>query len=231
MTIAGEKMRRKEKTVSEFSKNTDILGVPAEKIARIIQAEGSIFVGKCYEGLLGIAQSMSDMTESGRFGTGLTRVLRYHFPSPEEDYHPECLRAVEDVFVKGKLRNPSWKILQIRPFAGYVDESGNPDPVKTEELRGKYCYLGKDGISEKRGRFYFGKKQTYRVKVGLYKLRSNAVRMQDYLRLLGYPCVIKAECDCYLVLAGSFLQKSDAENFAVKMKSGGYSLAEVRKDF
>ena len=76
---------------SEFTKDTEILGVKAGKIAGVIEAEGGVFVNRCPQALLAIGQTMLDMTESGRYGTGLNRVLFYHFTSPEKHYHHECL--------------------------------------------------------------------------------------------------------------------------------------------
>lgn len=218
-------------TNENFSKDTLILGVPAGEIAGIVEQEGGIFVGKCYEGLLAIVQSMVDMTESGKFGTGLNRVLRYHFPAPAENYHPECLKAVEDVFLKGRRRNPEWQILQIRSFARYADENGEPDREKTEALNEKYRYLGKDGVSKKRGRFYFGKKKVYRVELGRYKLRSNARLLQNYMHLEGHSCVTRFENDLFVVLAGSFAERDGAEDFAARMRTKGYKNAAVCADF
>ncbi len=214
-----------------FSENTLISGVPAGTVAGIVQAEGGIFAGRCYEGLLAVAQAMSDMTESGKFGKDLSRVLRNHFRAPAETFHRECLMAVRDVFVGGVKRNPQWKILQIRPFEGYADDCGEPDRERSQALRAKYRYLGKDSVSEKDGRFYFGKRKIYRVNVCEYKLRSNASLLQNYMRAQGRSCILRFDKERFSVLAGAFSEEDDAQKLAAFMREKGYSGAKVVFDF
>ena len=153
---------------SEFTKDTEILGVKAGKIAGVIEAEGGVFVNRCPQALLAIGQTMLDMTESGHYGTGLNRVLFYHFTSPEKHYHPECLETVRQVFLLGKKRDPDCHIYQFRSFYKYADKNGEPDEKKTASLRKELTYLGKDGFSDRWGHFYFGEKRSFQVQVGAY---------------------------------------------------------------
>jgi hypothetical protein len=137
--------------MSAFNANTVVMGVKAGEIAGVIDAEGSVFARDCYDALLAIAQTMLDMTEKGSYGKDLATVLESHFCKGNERYHLFCLQAVEDVFLKGKRRNPDWRIDQFRSYARYGDERGEPDAEKLASLYENYEYLGKDGISARWG--------------------------------------------------------------------------------
>ena len=131
-----------------MTKDALILGVRAGRIAGVLEAEGGFFAGKRREGLLGVAQAMLDMTKSGRFGTGLDRVLRYHFAPPKERFSDECLDAVFRVFLEGERRDPSWVILAVRTAPFFLSAA--------REARGGYEYLGCDIVDPFRGNRYYG---------------------------------------------------------------------------
>lgn len=217
--------------MTNISEQTNVLGVPAGRIAGVIHAEGGVFAGKNYPALLAIAQAMLDMTESGRFGTGLDRVLRYHFASPEEGYHPDCLKAVEDVFFGGIRRSEDWMILQFRSFSGYAKANGEPDEAKLSSVLAKYSYLGKDSISPRWGHFYFGKKRIYRVQVGAYRLRSNATRMKEKFWEEGKTAVIVTDKDLFLVQLGGYYQLEKAETLQQQLIERGYKDAFIVSGF
>ena len=217
--------------MSAFTKDTPVMGLPAGKISGVVDAEGSVFAKDCYEALLAIAQTMRDMTESGRFGSSLEKVLKVHFCKGNESYHPRCLDAVEDVFVKGILRNPDWKIYQFRSYAKYSVGQGQPDTEKLSPLFEKYQYLGKDGISDRWGHFYFGKIRIYRVQIGAYRLRSNAQRLYARMKEEGIDCIISSSGGVYRVQAAAFFSKENAENYKNTLKKKGFSDAFVGSGF
>ena len=217
--------------MSDFTKDTLILGVPAGKIAGVVDAEGSVFASECYDALLAIVQAMRDMTASGRFGDSLEKVLKVHFCPGNERYDPRCLEAVKDVFVKGRLRCEDWRIYQFRSYAKYGTSKGEPDMEKLAPLFEKYQYLGKDGISCRWGHFYFGKKRIYRVQVGAYRLRSNAKRLYDRMRSDGLDAAITSGNGVYRVQAGAFYSRENAENYVKQLKKNGFPDAFVASGF
>ena len=140
----------------KFDENTLINGVKAGDIARVIDAEGDVFVPNKQEAVIAIAQCMKDMYENGSFGKTLQEVLSNNFTRPHETYHQECLQAVEDVFVNGIVRNSNWKILQYQSFRRYANKDGTFNIELCKDLLEKYKYLGKDKLSDTWGHFYFG---------------------------------------------------------------------------
>ena len=124
--------------------------------------------------LLALAQAMYDMTESGDYGTGLSRVLRYHFPAPAENPPDACRKAVREVFYGGRKRNGGWKIYQICPFERYADGKGVPKLHLLAPFFERYDYLGCDRLSRKRGFIYFGRRKKCAVRVGSFALRAAA---------------------------------------------------------
>lgn len=221
---------------SEFTRDTEILGVKAGKIAGVIEAEGGVFVNRCPQALLAIGQTMLDMTESGRYGTGLNRVLFYHFTSPEKHYHPECLETVRQVFLLGKKRDPDWHIYQFRSFYKYADKNGEPDEKKTASLRKELTYLGKDGFSDRWGHFYFGEKRSFQVQVGAYFDKKYALKKQEFLkeRQIDSKIFLCRWVDgrkLYKVRTGSFSNRKDAENYIPLLRAKGITDAFTVWDF
>lgn len=126
------------------------------KIAKVIYAEGGIFSGKNQNALLAIAQCIHDLIPNY---DNLDCCLKAAFTKPTDQYDPECLQAVRDVFESGKRRFQDAEILQFRSFTKYSDGSGQPDREKLADLFATYDYLGSDSISKEWGHFYFGKKK------------------------------------------------------------------------
>lgn len=127
-----------------------------KKIAKVIYAEGGIFSGKNQNALLAIAQCIHDLLPNY---DNLDCCLKAAFTKPTDQYDPECLQAVRDVFESGKRRFQDAEILQFRSFTKYSDGSGQPDREKLADLFATYDYLGSDSISKEWGHFYFGKKK------------------------------------------------------------------------
>lgn len=71
------------------------------KIAKVIYAEGGIFSGKNQNALLAIAQCIHDLLPNY---DNLDCCLKAAFTKPTDQYDPECLQAVRDVFESGKRR-------------------------------------------------------------------------------------------------------------------------------
>ena len=223
-----------------FTKDTPIGDLDAGKIAGILQAQGGFFLkdrdrrdlpGRTPPGLLGIAQALHDMTNSRHFGTGIARVARYHFMPPKERWRPECLNAVEEVFLRGVKRSADWRILSLASFAECADRRGEPDEKKTGELRMSYDYLGKDSISRSEGIFYFGLKRIYRVCADRYILPENALRLMESLESEGISCILKEEAGFYQVLSGAFGHKEEAEECAASLRAQGYVNAKIYSGF
>lgn len=126
------------------------------KIAKVIYAEGGIFSGKNQNALLAIAQCIHDLLPNY---DNLDCCLKAAFTKPTDQYDPECLQAVRDVFESGKRRFQDAEILQFRSFTKYSDGNGQPDREKLADLFATYDYLGSDSISKECGHFYFGKKK------------------------------------------------------------------------
>ena len=126
------------------------------KIAKVIYAEGGIFSGKNQNALLAIAQCIHDLLPNY---DNLDCCLKAAFTKPTDQYDPECLQAVRDVFESGKRRFQDAEILQFRSFTKYSDGNGQPDREKLADLFATYDYLGSDSISKACGHFYFGKKK------------------------------------------------------------------------
>lgn len=139
------------------STTTTVMGMKLTDIAKYVNAEFGMASGKNYNCLLGVAQCMKDMAEVGGYGNTLSVVLKNNFTKPSSTYTEECLQAVQDVFVNGKLRFPNARILQFRSFSKYSDGNGNPDKNKCASVLAKYDYLGADSLSPSIGHLYFGK--------------------------------------------------------------------------
>lgn len=129
-----------------------------EKIAKVIYAEGSVFIGRCHSALVAIAQCIHDLMETGWY-PDLDQCLEQAFAPPADIVDSECIRVVEAVFESGVCRFPDAKILQFRSFSKYSDGKGSLDPEKAGNLLEDYIYIGKDSINDLWGHFYFGKRE------------------------------------------------------------------------
>ena len=129
-----------------------------EKIAKVIYAEGSVFVGRCHSALVAIAQCIHDLMGTGEY-TNLDDCLKQAFALPADTVDQECIRAVEEVWEQGKRRYENTKIYQFRSFTKYSDGKGNLDKQKAGNLLENYTYLGKDSVNDLWGHFYFGKRE------------------------------------------------------------------------
>ncbi len=126
-----------------------------ELIAKVVYAEGSVFVGKNTDALLGIAQCIYDLFATGNYKS-LQDCLSQCFTTPSDILDTDCLDAVRDVFMHNKRRFSDKQILQFRSFK-YSDGKSHLDEEKVKDLLSQYDYLGCDSISDKWGHFYFGK--------------------------------------------------------------------------
>ncbi len=133
-----------------------------EKIAKVIYAEGSVFVGRCHSALVAIAQCIYDLMDTGLY-MNLDQCLEQAFAPPADTVDLECIQVVEEVFESGVRRFPDAKILQFRSFSKYSDGKGNLDPEKAGNLLEDYIYIGKDSINDLWGHFYFGKEKIMRT--------------------------------------------------------------------
>lgn len=127
-----------------------------EKIAKVIYAEGSVFIGRCHVALVAIAQCIHDLTKTGDYKS-LDDCLEQAFAPPADIVDPECVQAVEEVWESGVRRFPDAEILQFRSFTKYSDGHGHLNAEKAGNLLENYNYLGSDSIDNQWGHFYFGK--------------------------------------------------------------------------
>lgn len=129
-----------------------------EKIAKVIFGEGSVFVGRCHDALVAIAQCAKDLWDTGAY-PDLDTCLAQAFAPAANVLEPECLRAVEEVWEQGRRRFPDAKIYQFRSYTKYSDGRGHLDAEKAGNLLENYNYLGSDSINDLWGHFYFGRKE------------------------------------------------------------------------
>ena len=210
---------------------TVILGVRAERIAAAIEGEiGTAFDGS-YDALLAIGQAMWDMTECGYFGKDLETVLSRYFTKGTGSPKPVCLRAVEDVFIRGKRRNPDWRIYRICIFDKGILPDGTPDFEKLVDLFESYDYLGTDLLGGGRGLVYFGRKKLYRVQVGAGCRQAQAQALYKSLKNEGFDACLVLSGRCYRVRIGRFYSRENAEDCKAHLKAQGYEDAFVTACF
>ena len=170
----------KKEMGKEFDETVNIKGIAigdsnVEAISKVVYGEAGII--KTKDSLVAVAQCISDMLESGKFGKTITEVMQKNFSAyGNKDTTDDARQAVYDVFVNGKRRFENAKILQFRSFAKYSDGKGNMNPVKCASLLQKYEYIGKDARDNKWGHLYFGHKIAADVqeeKVQTYRVRLN----------------------------------------------------------
>lgn len=129
-----------------------------EKIAKVIFGEGSVFVGRCHDALVAIAQCAKDLWDTGEY-PDLDTCLEQAFAPASDVVDSECLQAVEEVWEQGQRRFPDTKIYQFRSYTKYSDGHGHLDAEKAGNLLENYNYLGSDSINDLWGHFYFGRKE------------------------------------------------------------------------
>lgn len=129
-----------------------------EKIAKVIYAEGSVFIGRCHCALVAIAQCIHDLMDTGAY-PDLDTCLAQAFAPASDVVDPECLQAAEEVWEQGKRRFPDAKIYQFRSYTKYSDGHGHLDAEKAGNLLENYNFLGQDSINDLWGHFYFGRKE------------------------------------------------------------------------
>lgn len=68
----------------------------------------------------------------------------------------------------------------------------------------------------------------YKVQVGAYKVKANAVATESKLKVLKYQTSIVQVNNLYKVQVGAFANKSNADNLAAELKSKGFSIMIVK---
>lgn len=149
-----------------------------EKIAKVIYAEGSVFVGRCHSALVAIAQCIRDLMGTGEYKS-LDDCLEQAFAPPADITDTECIRAVEEVWEQGKRRYENTKIYQFRSFTKYSDGKGNFDKQKAGNLLENYTYLGKDSVNDLWGHFYFGKREEKKTMYTGKEVSARALEMYN----------------------------------------------------
>lgn len=149
-----------------------------EKIAKVIYAEGSVFIRRCHSALVAIAQCIRDLMETGEYKC-LDDCLKRAFAPAADIVEPECVQAVEEVWEQGKSRFPDAKILQFRSFTKYSDGQGNLDTEKCGNLLEHYTYIGKDSVNDLWGHFYFGKREENKTMYTGKEVSARALEMYN----------------------------------------------------
>ena len=206
--------------MAEFHKDILVHGVPAGEIAGVVERVAGDFAGKNQGALRGVCQAMRDMEDSRLFGTGLRRVLRYHFPKASGRCDPACLTAVEEVFMNGISRCRDWKILGI----AYTDADGFDKGViggRVRDMILKYGYLGADALQSGALLVYYGVLRRYKVEAGAFRYISDAHALAEYLRAKSLPCTIQSEGGYHKVRVGSYVEERRARDLLPLIRSLG----------
>lgn len=215
--------------------DTNILGIASsdcnvETISKIAYGEAGVI--RSYNALLGVAQCIYDMWQSGQYGKTVTEVLQRNFAAyGSKETTDEARQAVYDVFCQGARRFPDAQILQFRSFTKYSDGAGNIDRQKCADLLSKYEYLGKDARDNRWGHLYFGRKiaapepvnKQIKVQAGSFVVKANAYNVAAQLKRSGFPAIVKKEDDGqYKVQCGAFDIRANAEKLVQQLKVAGF---------
>lgn len=202
-----------------------------EAISKVVYGEAGVI--RSYNALLGAAQCIHDMWQSGQYGKTVTEVMQRNFAAYGTKVTTDDARqAVYDVFCQGKRRFPDAKILQFRSFTKYSDGAGNMDKIKCADLLKKYEYIGKDARNNQWGHLYFGHKVTaapeplnkqIRVQCGVFEHRSNADRLVQRLKTAGFAAIVRETGGQYIVQAGAFDVLANAEALAQRLRAAGFA--------
>ena len=216
------------------SAGTNIRGIAisdsnVEAISKVVYGEAGVI--RSYNALLGVAQCIYDMWQSGRYGKTVTEVMQRNFAAyGSKETTDEARQAVYDVFCKGVRRFPDAKVLQFRSFTKYSDGAGNMDKQKCADLLEKYEYLGKDARDNRWGHLYFGHKiaapepvnKQIKVQAGSFAVKANAYNVAAQIKKAGFQAIIKQEDGQYKVQCGAFDIRSNAEKLMQQLEAAGF---------
>lgn len=163
-----------------------------KKIAKVIYAEGSVFIGRCHSALVAIAQCIHDLMDTGWY-QDLDQCLEQAFAPLADITDTECIRAVEEVWEQGKRRYQDAKIYQFRSFTKYSDGKGNLDTEKCGNLLENYTYLGKDSVNDLWGHFYFGIREEKKTMYTGKEVSARALEMYNNREKYAYLYGAKGE--------------------------------------
>ena len=217
------------------SAGTNICGVKiddsnVEAISKVVYGEAGVI--RSYNALIGVAQCIYDMWQSGQYGKTVTEVMERNFAAfGSKETTDEARQAVYDVFCQGARRFPDAQILQFRSFAKYSDGTGSIDREKCADLLSKYEYLGKDARDNRWGHLYFGRKiaapepinKQLKVQAGSFDSKDNADKLVKQLKGAGFPAIVKQEDGQYKVQCGAFDIRSNAEALVKELKAAGFA--------
>lgn len=216
------------------SADTNIRGITigdsnVEAISKVVYGEAGVI--RSYNALLGVAQCIYDMRQSGRYGKTVTEVMQRNFAAyGSKETTEEARQAVYDVFCKGVRRYPDAQILQFRSFTKYSDGAGNIDRQKCADLLKQYEYLGKDARDNRWGHLYFGRKiaapepvnKQIKVQAGSFTIKDNADDLAAKLKSAGFAAIVKQEGGQYKVQCGAFDVRTNAEKLVQQLKEAGF---------
>lgn len=200
-----------------------------EAISKVVYGEAGVI--RSYNALLGVAQCIYDMWQSGQYGKTVTEVMQRNFAAyGSKETTEEARQAVYDVFCQGVRRFPDAQILQFRSFTKYSDGAGNMDKQKCADLLEKYEYLGKDARDNRWGHLYFGQKASApepvnkqtKVQAGSFDVKANADDLAAKLKSAGFAAIVKLEDGQYKVQCGAFDVLANAEKLVQQLKAAGF---------
>ena len=200
-----------------------------EAISKVVYGEAGVI--RSYNALLGVAQCVHDMWQSGEYGKTVTEVMQRNYAAyGSKETAEEARQAVYDVFCQGVRRFPDALVLQFRSFTKYSDGFGNMDREKCADLLEKYEYLGKDARNNTWGHLYFGRKvaapepvnKQIKVQAGSFAVKDNADAFAAQLKAAGFPAIVKQEDGQYKVQAGAFDVRANAEALVQQLKDAGF---------
>lgn len=191
----------KSKLTASSSSDINIKGIRiddtnVEAISKVVYGEAGVI--RTRDALLGVAQCIYDMWQSGQYGKTVSEVMERNYAAyGTKETTDEARQAVYDVFCRGVRRFQDAQILQFRSFTKYSDGAGNMDKTKCADLLAKYDYLGKDARDNHWGHLYFGhkaaaeEKEQYIVQCGVFSDRANADKLVQRLKAAGFDAIVK----------------------------------------
>ena len=200
-----------------------------EAISKVVYGEAGVI--RSYNALIGVAQCIHDMLESGQYGKTVTEVMQRNFAAyGRKETTDEARQAVYDVFCQGVRRFPDAQILQFRSFTKYSNGAGNMDKQKCAALLAKYEYLGKDARDNRWGHLYFGQKiaapeplnKQIKVQAGSFTVKANADDLAAKLKSAGFAAIVKQEEGQYKVQCGAFDVRANAEKLMQQLEAAGF---------
>lgn len=128
---------------------------------------------------------------------------------------------------RGVIERPNLVVLKRTKMPAVLVEAGFINNDKDNELfDSKFNEIAQaiaDGILETIRESDGGNSDLYRVQVGAYRNRSNAVRLVEQLQREGFPAFLILDKDLYKVQVGAFENMDNAVRMEQRLRQEGYN--------